>query len=69
MGVLNDNRTEEGRLAGNVAVLCAFSPLRDLSSSYQYKNSALSISFKIKAIQIKPQNSTCQVKRKTKSIV
>lgn len=71
MEALNDNRADEGGRAGNLAAMCASllppSPHERLSSSYQYKNSALSISFKIKTEQIKPHNSKTQAK--TRSIV
>lgn len=45
MDALNDNRAERGH-AGNLAAMCASllpaTPQERLSSSYQYKNSALS---------------------------
>lgn len=56
MEALNDNRADEGGCVGNLAAMCAtllpLTPHKGLSSSYQYKNSALSIE------QIKPQNRT-----------
>lgn len=69
MEALNDNRADEGGRAGNLAAMCASllppASHQRLSSSYQYKNSALSIRFKIKAEQMKPQNSS---KNKTNSL-
>ena len=54
MEALNNNRAEEGRLTGKLAVLRVFPPPKEQSSSYQSKNSALRMNFKIKTEQIKP---------------
>lgn len=61
MEALSDNREDEERLAGNLAVLGAFFH-RERSSSYQYKNSALRISFRIKTELIKAPNPKWQAK-------
>ena len=59
MEALSDNGADEERLAGNLAVLGAFLH-RERSSSYQYKNSALRISFSIKTELIKAPNPKWQ---------